>query len=89
MYTSSPPNHNQTARTPKSKRQFQIAALCVLLNKALQALKETQDNRKKTFFNTITFHRFKVSLFKLFPSQLNDQIDPESLLNTLLIHPLN
>ena len=44
---------------------------------------------KKTFFNTNIFHQFHNYLFKLFSPQLKDQIDFESLLNTLIIHLLN
>ena len=89
MYTSSHVSHNQTAQLFQFRKQFQIAALHFLLNKVLQALKETPDDCGNTFFNTTNFHRFGVHLFKFFSPPLKDQTDSDSLINTLLIHLLN
>ena len=89
MKTPLPPRYNQTVKLSKNRRQFQIAALRVLLNKALQTLTETADDCEKTFFNTITFHRFHVHLLKLYSPHLIDQFDSDSMISTLLFHVIN
>ena len=68
MYNSAPACHNQTTKSSKFRTKFQIIALRALLNKALQALKETTDadGCEKTFFYRTNFHRFHVYLFDLF-----------------------
>ena len=71
-------SHYQTAKSSDFRSQFQIAALLVLLNKYLQALKETPFDCENTFFNTSDFHRFHVhfiqlELFHLFNQ--NDSLD--------------
>ena len=83
MYTSSPASHKQTAKSSKFRKQFQIATVCVLLNKALQALKETPEDCENTFLYRTNNHRFHVHKFKLFFLQRTDQIDSDSLVNTL------
>ena len=71
------------------RRHFQIAPFRVLLNKALQVLKENLDDHKKTFFKTTNFPRFNFCLFNLFSPQLNDQIDSDSVFNTVIPHLLD
>ena len=87
MFTCLPGCHNQTTRTSRSQKQFQIAALRVLLNKACQTLKVTPEDFE--IFNETNFHRFHVYLFKLSSTQLNDETDSKSLINTLLLHLIN
>ena len=84
MNTSLPGCHNKTVKSPKVRRQFQISALRVFFSKALQALKKSPDDCDKTFFNTTIFHRFHVHPFNLFPPQIYDIFDSESLIKTLL-----
>ena len=86
MYTSSPACHNQIAKFSKFTSQFQLAAIRDLLNKALQALKETPDECEKTFFNTTSFHCFHGLLFKIVSPQLNDQTDFDSTIKSLPNH---
>ena len=52
MYPSSPASHIQNAKLSKFRRQFQTASVRVLLNKVLQALKETLGDCKKKHFST-------------------------------------
>ena len=89
MYVSSLANRNQTAKSSKFRRQFHIAALRFVLNKALQALKENPNDCYKTYFNITNFHRFHVHLFKHFSPQLIDQTDYNSIIKILLILLLN
>ena len=81
MITSSTASHDRTAKPSEFRKQFQIAALGVHFNRYLQALKKTPVVCENTFFNTTNFHRFHVHSFKLFSSQLNDQMDSDSLIN--------
>ena len=87
MFTSSPGCQNQTAKSSKVQRQFQILVLQVLHSKALQALKETPEVCH--FFNAINFHRFREHLLKSSSPQLNDQTDSDYLISTLLLHLIN
>ena len=89
MKTSSSACQNQTAKSFKFPKEFQIAALRFFLKEALQALKETPDDSEKKFFNTNEIHSFQVLLFEHFYLQLNDQIDSDSIINTLQIFFLN
>ena len=58
------------------RKQFHFAVLRVFfLSKALQALKETPDDRESTFFNTAYFQRFDVQSPEVFTPQLKDQTD--------------
>ena len=75
-----PECHNQTTKSRKLPRQFQIAALRVLLNKALQALTETPEDCE--FFDLAIFYRYHLHLYKSFSTQLNDEIDSKSLSKT-------
>ena len=89
MVNTSPESHNQTAQLSRFKRHFQFALLRAILNKSLQALKETPYGCEKAFFNTTDFHRFHVHLLKLISSQLIDQTDSDSSVNTTLFQFLN
>ena len=68
---------------------MQVAAYRVLLTKALQPLKEHHEDCEKNIFNAKNFHRFYVHFLKFFSSQLNDQVDSVSPINTLLLHLIN
>ena len=72
-YTISPGCQNQRSRCSKFRREFQIAALRVRLNKAVQALKEQLDDCDKSIFNTTNFHRFRVHFFNHLQHHWNDQ----------------
>ena len=87
MNISLPASQNQTAQNSKYRGQCQINAICDLVDKAPQALKETPEVCEETYFNTTNFHGFPVQLFKIFPPQLNDQTDSESIIimSTLLV----
>ena len=89
MYTSWHESYDQTANSSQFRGRFQINALSVLLNKALQVLKETPDVCENTFFNTTIFHRFYVHLFKRFSPQTKDQIDSDSFISKTIFHILN
>ena len=88
MYISSPAAHTHTAKSSQFRSYFQIA-LCVLLHKDLQHLKETPDGCENTFFNITSFYCSQVHLNKLFSPQLKDQTDSDSFSNTKIIHILN
>ena len=87
MFIFSPGCRNQTTNSFKIPRQFQIAALRVFLNKALQSLKENPEDCE--FYNLAIFYRFYLHLYKLFSSQLNDEIDSNSLKKILLLQLIN
>ena len=69
------------------QRQFQGAALRVLLNKALQVLKETPENCD--IFNATNFHRSHGQLFNFFSTQLKDQKDSDTCIQTLQLYLIN
>ena len=88
MFTSSLVCYNQTPGPHFSEdRQFHIAALPILLNKSLQALKETLEGCES--FNATIFYRFHVHLCKRFSIQLNDQTVYDSFFFILLLYLMN
>ena len=88
-YMSSPANPNQTTKCGQFRRQLQIAALRVLLNKALEALKETPDDYEKTFFKTTIFHGIHNHFSNSFFLRSKNQADSDFLINRLSIHLFN
>ena len=88
MYTTWPGCRYQTVKSSKFSRQFQLAALRVLLHNAPQALKESPDDCDRTFFNDTKFNRFIV-LLSSFLTLIERQTDSNSVFNTLLPHPLD
>ena len=88
MYTSSPARHNQTAKSSKLMRQFRIGALCVLLNKALQAPNETPIDCENPFFNKPTFiaPMFIYSIYFLLNKRI--KLTLNSPINTISINLL-
>ena len=89
MTTSSPACHKQNAKSSHYRRQFQIGALFVLLNNALQDVKASSDDCEKIIFNTTSFHCVHVRLFKLFSPRINGESESYFIINTLFFHLLN
>ena len=83
MFPFSSSCQNQCTNSSKVQRQFRIAALRVLHNKALQVLREHPDC-DKNIFNATNCQRLHV--LKSFSPQLNDQVDSGALNNSLLLH---
>ena len=86
MFTHLPGGQKIESKFPNFPRQFQIAPLPLRLTKPLQVLKENPELYDKSSFNGTNFYRFFVTLFKVSSSQLKDQNDSDSPINTLLLH---
>ena len=79
-----PRSNHQIFQIPKKAPR--IAALRVHLNNAFHVLKENLQDCE--LFKATNFHRFHLYLFKLFSPQLSDQTYADSLIVTLLLHPI-
>ena len=88
MYISSPASYNQTTNCSKPGDNSKAMHLASP-SKRVSKLWRNSRGLWNLFFNTTNLHRSQVHLFKLFSSQLKDQTDFDSLINTMIIRLLN